>query len=126
MDANRSAILRASLLTAASKRRCQRPLVAAGQADQSGGKLFQVFERCGAFGLCGFAHLEARDELAEILIAGLRGAEQERCAAALPGTDAAAMLEAVSRLPKDETAISAPMCALTPHRLAAVWKRATP
>ncbi len=64
-------------LAAARERRGQRAFVAAGQADQSGGKFFEIFERCSAFGLGGFAHLEARDELAEILIAGLRGAEQQ-------------------------------------------------
>ena len=37
-----------------------------------------IFERGRAFGLCSFAHLEAGDELAEILIAGLRFAQQQQ------------------------------------------------
>ena len=58
--------------------RGERAFVAAGETDQASGKLFEIFERGCAFGLGGFAHLEARDELAEILIAGLRCAEQEQ------------------------------------------------
>ena len=64
-------------LAAVRERRGQRPLVAAGQADQSRGKFFEIFECGRAFGLGGLAHLEARDELAKILIAGLRCAEQQ-------------------------------------------------
>ena len=76
MEESRSSVLRCFALAAAGERRSQRALVAAGQADQPGRKLFKIVKRCRAFGLGGFAHLEARDELAEILIAGLRGAEQ--------------------------------------------------
>ncbi len=70
-------ILRARVSFARKCRR-QRAFVAAGEADQPGGKLFQIVERCCAFGLGGLAHLEARDELAQILVAGLRGAEQQQ------------------------------------------------
>ena len=74
MAVSRSTILRAASLPPLRKRRGQRAFVAAGEADKSRGKFFEIFKCCGAFGLCGFAHLEARDELAEILIAGLRSA----------------------------------------------------
>jgi len=53
----------------------QRAFLAAGQADQPGGKLLQIIQRSRALGLGSFAHFEARDELAEVLIAGLRFAK---------------------------------------------------
>ena len=61
-----------------SERSGQRSFVASGKADKSGGEFFQIVERGRALGLGGFAHLEARDELAKILIAGLRGAQQQQ------------------------------------------------
>jgi hypothetical protein len=101
----------------------ERAFVAAGEADQSGGEFFQVVEGCSAFGLGGFAHLEAGDELAEILIADLRGAEQQQ--ARRLGRELVGSQEGgVRRLPKELTAISAPMWALMPHLVAMVWKRA--
>ena len=81
----------ASSLAAVSKRRRKRSFVAAGQADQSCREFFKIVERRCAFGLRGLAHLEARDELAEILIAGLRSAEQAARAVARRDIDAAAM-----------------------------------
>ena len=64
------------VLTAACERRRQRTFVAARQANQSAGKLFQILNRRRAFGLRRLAHLEARNQLAKILIAGLRRAQQ--------------------------------------------------
>src|ERR1039458_3267460 len=64
------------VMPAARQRRCNRAFVASGEADQSGGELFEVF-KCGR-ALCLFclAHLETCDELAEVLIAVLRCTEQ--------------------------------------------------
>ena len=50
--------------SAARERRRQRSLLAACQADQSGGKFFQVLNRRRALGLRRLAHFEARDQLA--------------------------------------------------------------
>ena len=58
------------------ERRSKRPLIAAGQADQSRGKFREVIERCRALGLRCFAHFEARNKLAKILITRLRCTEQ--------------------------------------------------
>ena len=58
--------------------RGKRTFVAASHADKSVGKLFQVIERSRAFCLGSFTHLEARDELAKILVANLRSAEQKQ------------------------------------------------
>ena len=49
----------------------ERAFFAAGEADEAFGEFFEIFESGGAFSLGGFAHFEARDELAEVLIAGL-------------------------------------------------------
>ena len=46
------------------------------KANQSIGKFFQVLNRRRAFGLRRLAHLEARNQLAQILVAGLRRAQQ--------------------------------------------------
>src|SRR5665213_3087346 len=67
-----------SITTAMRKSRCQRPLITSGKTDEPSGKLFDIFERGCAFGLCRLAHLEARDELTEILIASLRSAQQQQ------------------------------------------------
>ena len=79
-----------SCSAAVCQRRGQRAFVAAGEADQSGGELFKIFERSRALGLGVLAHLEARDELAEILIAGLRCAEQQQARRLVREIDAAA------------------------------------
>src|SRR4051812_36779061 len=50
---------------------------ATGEADESLGKFFEIVEGGGAFSLGGFAHFEAGDELAEILIASLGFCEQD-------------------------------------------------
>jgi hypothetical protein len=55
----------------------KRAFVAAREADQSCGKLFEIVQRGRTLGLGRLAHLETRNELAEILVAGLRCAEQE-------------------------------------------------
>src|ERR1700676_4568783 len=55
---------------------CQRPLVTTGQTDQACGKFFQVFKCRCSLGLGPLAHLESRDELAEVLIARLRRTQQ--------------------------------------------------
>ena len=64
------------VVSAACQRRGNWAFVASGDADQSGGELFEVFECGGALGLCCLPHLEARDELAKILVTDLRCAEQ--------------------------------------------------
>ena len=51
-------------LSALRKRRGQWPFIASGQTDHPIRELFEIVERCRAFGLRCFAHLEARDELA--------------------------------------------------------------
>jgi hypothetical protein len=54
--------------------------VAAGEAEEAFGVLGEVVVGGGSFGLGGFAHFELGDELAEVLIAGARGAEErETC-----------------------------------------------
>src|ERR1035438_257314 len=55
----------------------QRPLITACQTDQSCGEFFQIFKCRCALCFCSLTHLEARDELAEVLIGGLRCAGQQ-------------------------------------------------
>jgi len=50
---------------------------AAGEADESFREFFEIVAGSGTFCLGGFAHFEAGDELAEVLIAGLRFCEQD-------------------------------------------------
>src|ERR1035438_7425176 len=69
----------ASSITASMRQRYgQRSLITSSKTDEPSGKLFDIFERGCAFGLCRLAHLEASDELAEILIASLRRAQQQQ------------------------------------------------
>jgi hypothetical protein len=66
----------ASNFAAIHQRSCQRSFVPARKTNQPGCVLLYIFE-CGcalSFGL--FTHLESRDELAEVLIAFARLAEQ--------------------------------------------------
>ncbi len=50
--------------------------VAAGEAEEAVLEFGEIVERGGAFALVGFAHFEAGDELAEVLVAGAGGAEE--------------------------------------------------
>src|SRR5450755_1431351 len=50
--------------------------VAAGPADQSGGKPFYVLERSRALAFGRFSHLEAGNQLTEILISSACGTQQ--------------------------------------------------
>ena len=86
----------------------------------------QIIEGCRAISFRGFAHLELRDELAEILVAlcAIRRAAAERAGSLLCWCGSHA--GGVSRGPKLDTEISAPICARTPLRFALVWKRAAP
>ena len=82
-------------------------------------------KRCAAFGLGGFAHLEARDELAEILITGLRGTEQHH-----PRRLFRKLMRQPWRRPapgaeRGDCDLGADM-RLYSASPAAVWKRATP
>ena len=52
--------------------------VATGQADESGSVLFEFVFEDGAFFFSGGAKLHARDESAEILVAGARGNEERK------------------------------------------------
>ena len=58
--------------TTAHQCRRHAAFLAACQADQSGSILFQVLERSCAFAFACFAHLEAGNQLAEVLISGAR------------------------------------------------------
>ena len=59
------------ILAAAPERSRQWAFLAARQTNQSGRKFFQILDRCRAFGLRRLAHLEARNQLAQILVANL-------------------------------------------------------
>ena len=79
----------------------------------------EVIECCRAFLLCRLTHLELRDELTQILIALARFAEQRqprRFRDSWCGSHAGG----VSRGPKLETAISAPIWARMPFLFALV------
>ena len=112
--------LAACRFAAAHKRRGQRALIASGQADQAASILAQIIERCRALAFCRFAHLELRDELAEILVALARRAQQRQPRRLACDADAAATPEASSRGPKLDTETSAPICARTSLRFALV------
>src|SRR5579872_2036490 len=58
------------------ERSCERTFVSASEADQALGEFFEVVEGCGAFGFGCLTHFETRDELAKVLITGLRFAEK--------------------------------------------------
>src|ERR1035437_71293 len=70
--------LACSWASIARKGGSQRSFVAPGEADQTGGELLQIIQCRRALSLGCFAHLEARDQLAELLVAGLRGTEQQQ------------------------------------------------
>ena len=56
----------------------ERAFVAAGEADEPGREFGEIVECGSALSLGCLAHLEARDELAEVLVAGLRGTEEQK------------------------------------------------
>ncbi len=60
------------------QRRSQWSFVASGQADKAFGVLLQIVQRCRAFALVRLAQLEGRDELAEVLVAGSKCAEERQ------------------------------------------------
>ena len=64
------------IFSAAHQRCCERALVATGQADEACCVLLKIVAVRGAILLGCFAHLELRNELAEILIPGARFGEQ--------------------------------------------------
>ena len=78
------------LVSSARQRRGQRSFIAATQADQSRRELFEIIECGRAFRLRRFAHLEARDQLTQIFVSVLRGAEQR---------DARRLIRALMRKP---------------------------
>ena len=113
--------LTACLLAAAHQRSSKWAFIAARQADQTGAYCCRS-SKCGcAFLLRGLAHLELRDELAEVLIAlhAIRRADGRRAGSA-DDADAGAMTGGVSLGPKLDTAISAPTCARILLRFALV------
>src|SRR5215469_3920795 len=62
--------------SAAFERGCEWSFIAACKANQPRRKFFEVVQCRRAFRLRFLAHLEARDELAEVLISSLRCAQQ--------------------------------------------------
>ncbi len=77
MEDSRSAILRALARVLLARVPLRAGLHRRQSGRSAGGKLFEVFKRRGAFRLGRFAHFEARNQLAKILIASLRCAEQQ-------------------------------------------------
>ena len=73
----------------------------------------------GAFGLVWLAQFEARDEAAEVLVAGL-GFGEQRQAHRLRRNAMRQPWRRTGALPASLTAISAPMCARVPARWAAM------
>ena len=67
-----------SLAAALDKSSGERSSFSACETNQASGKLLDILQSGCAFGLGGFAHFEARDELTKILIANLRCAKQEQ------------------------------------------------
>ena len=64
------------VFTAFHKRGGKRTFIAARQADKAYGILLQVLRRGSAFAFLSLAHFELCDELAKVLVSGLRLAEQ--------------------------------------------------
>ncbi len=58
------------------ERSSKRTLFSASEADQAGREFFEIIKSRGTFRLGGFAHLESRNQLAQILVSGLGRTEQ--------------------------------------------------